>query len=363
MVILIWMSVASFCQTAREKYNFNLLSNDILQIVKETKAVGVSVALIDNYEVVWARGFGMNEIGTTDSVRITTLFQAASITKPVTAMAVVKKFNQGAILLTDDVDKQLISWHIPENYLTKEAPVTVKQLLSHTSGITNKEVPMYHPNDKLPTLVQALKGESPAENEPVVMAYYPGKTFSYSGWGYGILELLLMDTEKKNFPKVIQDEVFDPLQMSNSTFAYQLPNEKFKSIAYGHEQNKVFEHKYYVMEPLSPGGLWTTPTDLAKFIIEIQLSLIGKSNKVLTQNSTKLMLTPVLNDYALGFTKERRGNNVLFFGHDGQNYGYICSMLGSVENGRGVVIMTNSDNGWKAINKIKKLVGRKYWGF
>jgi hypothetical protein len=76
-----------------------------------------------------------------------------------------------------------------------------------------------------------------------------------------------------------------------------------------------------------------------------------------------LMTTPVMATYGLGFSNEIRGTGVKFFGHDGHNLGYICSMIGSHDKGFGVVIMTNSENGWKAVNKIKKLVGRKFWGF
>jgi CubicO group peptidase (beta-lactamase class C family) len=276
----------------------------------------------------------------------------------------MKEVQDGAISLTEDIDSQLMSWHIPANEFTKQAPINVKQLLSHTSGVSNEEFPPYQINEHLPTIVQALNGEKPSKNEPVTVVQYPGKLFSYSPGGYSILELLLRDTENKEIGEIVESKIFEPLQMHNSTFDYHLPNEKFELIASGHLQdNKVIDEKYFILQPLSFGGLWSTPTDLAKFLIEIQLSLKGRSNLILNRENTALMLKPVIGSYGLGFSTERRGNGVSFFGHDGHNYGYISSMIGSLDKGFGVVIMTNSENGWKAVNKIKKIVGRKFWGF
>jgi CubicO group peptidase (beta-lactamase class C family) len=340
------------------------LSKEIEKIVRESDAVGVSVALIDNYKIVWSKGFGITEAGTKDSVTTETLFQSASITKSMTAVTVMKKVQDKKISLTEDVNKQLTSWHIPSNEFTERSSVNVKQLLSHTSGVSNIVFPTYRQTDSLPNLVEALNGKKPAHNEPVVVANYPGEKFSYSGAGYAILELLLTDVSEKEYAEIVREEIFEPLQMNNSTFNHVLPDRKYKSVASGHLQgNKVVDGKYFILRPLAFGGLWSTPSDLAQFLIEIQLSLKGQSNKILNKETTELMLVPFMGGYALGFTLQKRGTGILFFGHDGHNYGYISSMLGSLDNGLGVVIMTNSENGWKAVNKIKKLVGRKFWGF
>lgn len=351
-------------QSAIEQSKFESLSDEIKKIVKDTKAIGVSIALIDNYEIVWAKGFGITKINTRDSVTTETLFQVASITKPITAMTVMKKVQDNSISMTGDIDKQLISWHIPDNNFSKKNPITVKNLLSHTAGVSNSQFLGYHPNDRLPTVVQALNAEAPAQNEKVKIVSKPGSVFSYSNCGYWILALLLEDIEKKEFKKIIKEEVLTPLEMTNSTFDTHLPNEQFKSIAFGHlSKNKVIEQKYYIYEPTSAGGLWSTPRDIANFLIEMQASLKGQSNKIINENNSNLMVTTVQKYYGLGFSREVRGTGVKFFGHDGHNMGYISSMLGSMEKGFGVVILTNSENGWKAVNKIKKLVGRKLWGF
>lgn len=364
------VTTSLYCQTSNhysEKYES--LIPEVNAIISKTNVVGVSIAIIENYRVVWAKGFGIKEARTNDSVTTTTLFQAASITKSLTANTVMKEVQAGKIALHEDVNKQLVSWHIPTNNYTKTSPVTVKQLLSHTAGITPNIFPPYTLQEELPSIVQALSGEKPAHNQPVTVADYPGKRYAYTGGGYAILELLLMDITQKTYPEIIKEQIFQPLKMNHSTFGFRLPDEQFPSIASGHlKGNKVIDGKYFITYPLSFGGLWSTPTDLAMFLSEIQSSSKEKQGRLLSQENARLMLTPVSysshtagGQYALGFTLEKRGP-VLFFGHDGHNYGYISSMLGSVEGGYGMVIMTNSENGWKAINKIKKLVGRKYWG-
>jgi CubicO group peptidase (beta-lactamase class C family) len=180
---------------------------------------------------------------------------------------------------------------------------------------------------------------------------------------------MLSEAEQTDYSSVITQSILAPLGMSYSTFETLLPNTLYPAVAYGHWNGKEkIDCNYYHSQPLAPGGLWSTPSDLAKFLVEIQLSLLGKSNRVLSQANTSLMLKPVRQaappkQYALGFSLEKRGTGVVFFGHEGHNYGYISSMLASLEGGFGLVIMTNGENGWKAVNKIKKLVGRAYWGF
>jgi CubicO group peptidase (beta-lactamase class C family) len=343
---------------------FQSLENEIRKIVKDTKAVGVSVALIDNYELVWAKGFGVVEVGTYDSVTTGTLFQAASISKSVTALAIIKKVREGKMSLNDNVDDRLISWHIPKSSLTDSHGVTIKQLLSHTGGVSNSSILGYEETDQLPNIVECLSGMKPALNDPVKIVATPGAQFAYSNCGYWILEALLEDIEKKKFRTVMTDEILLPIGMVNSSFESVPSNLHFASIAAGHlDKNKIIEGKYYRVRPQSSGGLWSTPTDLAKLLILIQKSRKGDVNDIINKDYAVLMTTPVVGSYGLGFSNEVRGTGVRFFGHDGHNMGYICSMLGSLDKGFGVVIMTNSENGWKAVNKIKKIVGRKFWGF
>jgi CubicO group peptidase (beta-lactamase class C family) len=352
------------CEPIVGQDKFQSLEIEIQKIVKDTKAVGVSVALINNFEVVWAKGFGVTETGTNDSVTTETLFQAASISKPVTALAIMKKVQEGKISLNENIDDRLTSWHIPKNNYTSSAVVTVKHLLSHTGGVDNSYILGYKETDRLPNTIECLNGTHPAQNDPVKIIATPGTQFSYSNAGYWILQALLEDLEKKEFERLMTDEILLPIGMSNSTFESVPSGIQFKSIAAGHlDNNKLIEGKYYRVRPQSSGGLWSTPTDLAKFLTLIQKSRNGEVNDIINKDYAILMTMPVKGSYGLGFTNEVRGTGVRFFGHDGHNMGYICSMIGSLDKGFGVVIMTNSENGWKAVNKVKKLVGRKFWGF
>lgn len=352
-------------QSSDQKYNG--LASDIRKIVSDTKVVGVSIAIIENYQILWTGAFGLKEIGTQDSVTTETIFQAASITKSITALAVMREVQDGKVSLDSSVNTYLKDWKIPGNYMTRNNDVTVRQLLSHTGGVANNVLPFaYEVNEKVPSLTQALKGEKPAKNEPVAVTYYPGRMYSYSGPGYGILQKLVEDLEGKEFTAIVDKRIFEPLKMRSSTFDYYLPNENFKSFASGHlKGNELMKGRYQIFQPLTFASLWSTPTDLAKVLIEMQLSLKGSSNKILNQQNAQLMIKPdriTQGKYGLGFYREGRGG-VSFFGHGGHNYGYISSMFGSPEGGFGMVIMTNSENGWKAINKINKLVGRRLWGF
>lgn len=365
-LLLLWLLPISVCAQVPGKYDS--LIPEINGIMKNTDAIGLSIAIVENYKLVWARGFGLIEQGKADLVTSQTLFQAASITKSLTATVIMKKIEEGKLSLTGDVNTQLISWKIPENQFVKQSPVNLKQLMSHTSGIMTGNFPSYKIHDSLPSLLQVLNGEAPATNKPVTVSYTPGKMHSYTGAGYVIMELLLTELEKKNFEDIVSQEIFTPLKMNNSTFNYSLPDTQFPSVASGHlKKGNVIDNRYYITYPLSFGGLWSTPSDLAIFLSEIQLSIKEHSGHILSQQNASMMVTPVCHSYhtaggqyALGFTLEKRGP-VTFFGHDGHNYGYISSMLGSLDGGYGMVIMTNSENGYKAINQIEKLIGRKYW--
>ncbi len=352
------------CKPVVGQDKFRSFEIEVQKIVKGTGTVGVSVALINNFEVVWAKGFGVTEIGTNDSITPQTLFQAASISKPVTALAIMKKVQEGTISLDENIDVRLRSWDIPKNNYTGSSAITVKHLLTHTGGVNNSYILGYKETDRLPNVVECLNGTNPAQNEPVKIIAIPGTQFSYSNSGYWILQALLEDLEKKEFARLMADEILLPIGMSNSTFESAPLSTQFKSIASGHlDKNKLIEGKYYRVRPQGSGGLWSTPTDLAKFLILIQKSRAGEADDIINRDYAILMTSPVMGSYGLGFSHEVRGTGVRFFGHDGHNMGYICSMIGSLDKGFGVVIMTNSENGWKAVNKIKKLVGRKFWGF
>jgi CubicO group peptidase (beta-lactamase class C family) len=328
--------------------------------MKHYKIPGVSVAVINNFKIDWAKAYGVKDIETNEPVTETTLFQAGSISKPVAAMVALKKVEEGKIALDEDINNRLTSWKLPDNEFTAKKKVTLANLLSHTAGLTVHGFPGYRPDAKLPTLQQVLDGAAPANTAAVRVNMEPGTKFRYSGGGTTIAQLAIMDIEKKPFPRIAKEIVLDRLKMTNSTYSQPLPDDTRKKAASGHKGNgSVVKGKIHVYPEMAAAGLWTTPTDLAKFAIESQLSLLGKSNKVLSKASTALMVTPYVSDnVGMGFFVEKKGN-ALYFGHGGADEGFRAQLLVHKEKGYGAVVMVNSDNG-QIIGEIMRAIAREY---
>jgi CubicO group peptidase (beta-lactamase class C family) len=324
------------------------------------KTPAVSIALINDGRIEWARGYGVLEAGGKEPVTSATLFQAASISKSLTAMLALRLVEQGKLDLDGDVNQRLVSWKIPESEFTKEQKVTVRRLLAHTAGVTVPGFLGYPVDEALPTVRQILEGEKPANSAPVRVDMTPGLKFRYAGGGYLILQQLMMDVTKMSFPELMQKTVLQKLEMKDSTFQQPLPTELVSRAAAGHLPNgEEIKGRWFVVPEVAADGLSTTPTDLARFVIEVQKSRSGKSNKVLSTASINLMLTPQIENIGLGFFIDGQGSSARFsFG--GANVGYKCRVLGYMNSGQGVVVMTNSENGAELMNEIIRSVAAEY---
>ena len=332
----------------------------IQERMKHYKIPGVSIAVISDFKVDWAKAYGVKDIETNEPVTTETLFQAASISKPVTAMVALKKVEEGKIALDENINNKLTSWKLPDNEFTAKRKVTLANLMSHTGGLTVHGFPGYAPGEKIPTVPQVLDGSPPANTSAVRVDMEPGSKFRYSGGGVTIEQLALTDIEKKPFPQIAREAVLRPLGMSHSTYSQPLPAGERKQAATGYRANgKEVEGKIHVYPEMGAAGLWTTPTDLAKFAIEVQLSIAGKSNKVLSRDTALKMVTPFIGDsICMGFFVEKHGK-ALYFGHGGANEGFRSGLLVSRDKGYGVAVMVNSDNG-QIINEIFRSVAREY---
>jgi CubicO group peptidase (beta-lactamase class C family) len=324
------------------------------------KIPGVSVAVINDFKVDWAKGYGVKDVETKEPVTTETLFQAGSISKPVAAMAALKKVSEGKISLEENINDKLTTWKLPDNQFTANKKVTLASLLSHTGGLTVHGFPGYAPNEKIPSLPQVLDGASPANTAPVRVDMEPGTKFRYSGGGVTIAQLAIMDIEKKPYPQIAKETVLGPLGMSSSTYEQPLPDATRKKAASGHRQNgNLVDGKIHIYPEMAAAGLWTTPTDLAKFGIEVQLSLAGKSNKVLSKEMIEKMITPYHSDsVGMGFFIEKHGN-AIYFGHDGADEGFRAGLLVHRDRGYGIAVMVNSDNG-QIIPEIFRSVATEY---
>lgn len=310
-----------------------------------SKLPGFSVALIEQGEIAWVEGYGVLQAGGDKAVTRETRFQAASISKPVAAMAALHLVEAGVLDLDADVNAALRSWQVPENEHTREHKVTLRGLLSHTAGLTVSGFRGYAASEDVPTLQQVLDGEPPANSEPVRVMQEPGTAYSYSGGGYTVVQQLLEDVTGKPFAALMQELVLDKLGMAHSTFEQPLPVAYAARAATAHRASgDPIPGRWHTYPEQAAAGLWTTPSDLARFALEVLRSYAGESNAVLSVEMTRQMLTPTLGWYGLGFgiiEKEswRR------FEHGGWNEGYHCLMSGYIGTGQGVVWMTNGENG------------------
>jgi CubicO group peptidase (beta-lactamase class C family) len=307
---------------------------------------GVSIAVINNYKLEWARGYGWADTADHRPVTTETLFQAASISKSLNAMGVLKLADQKKIDLHQDINTWLRSWKFPEDSFTRTQKITVAHLLSHTAGLSVHGFPGYEWKDSLPTDNQILDGQRPANTKAVRSIFEPGKRFQYSGGGTTITKKIIIDVSNDSYTNYIHKQVLEPMGMVRSFYTQPPPPGAFPYLATAYYSNgKPVNGKFHLYPEQAPDGLWTNPSDLAKFIIEVQLSLQGKSNKVLSKEMTTTMVTPYIDQSAaMGvFIDEKEKQK--YFQHGGANEGFRCQYFGSLENGNGVVVMVNSDNG------------------
>jgi CubicO group peptidase (beta-lactamase class C family) len=332
------------------------------EVMQKYQVPGVSVAVIKNFEIHWAKGYGVADAETGLPVEPHTLFQAASISKPVTAMAVLKAVEEGRVSLDADINEMLQSWKVSHGEFTQTLPVTPRALLSHTSGADDGfGFPGYHPAQLRPTLVQILAGEKPSNVGPVLFARPPFTAFKYSGGGTTIMQLAMIETLGKPFAEIMQHYVLDPLGMVDSTYEQPLPSAREARAARAHSaQGKAMDVKWHVYPEQAAAGLWTTPSDLARFVIEIQRAQHAPAGRVLSQAMARQMVTPVgVGPFTVGLVLDKHGEG-WYVSHSGGNWGFQGYLVGHVRKGYGVIVMTNSDSGNPVVHEIKARVAAAY---
>jgi len=329
---------------------------------KQFNVPGVSVAVIKDFKIEWARGYGVMDAATNAPVTTDTLFQAASISKTIAAMASMKAVQNGRFALDQDVNTILKSWKLPGGEYTKEQSVTPRSLMSHTSGTGDGfGFPGYNPDAPLPTLPQILDGQAPSNLRSVRLERPPLTGFKYSGGAVIIQQLALMDAVGRPFADIARDWVLAPIGMANSTYEQPLPAARQKQAALAHNRTGArMDAPWHVYPEQAAAGLWTTPTDLAMFLIEVQKTLAGQSTRVLTRASMLEMVTPVgVGPFAVGFQVTKQGEG-WYFGHGGSNWGFQCNMIAHRIKGYGLVVMTNGDNGGPLMQALMRGIQQAY---
>jgi CubicO group peptidase (beta-lactamase class C family) len=339
----------------RTSHGMNLIDR-----MKHYKVPGVSIAFFAHEKILWTRAYGYADARKMRVVTPETLFQAASISKPISALAVLRLVQDGKLKLDEDVNVKLKGWRVPDNEFTKVQKVTLRRILSHTAGLTVDGFPGYSADEPLPTITQILDGEKPANTKLVIVDIVPGTIWRYSGGGYAVMQLLLTEVTGKSFPDILDREVLRPLGMSHSTFVQPLPKSLKRGAATAYESDGVpLAGDFHTYPEMAAAGLWTTPSDLARAAIEVQKDYAGSSNKLLSKDMARQMLTHQKDNWGLGVSLAA-ADHPLRFGHGGSNEGFRCDFEAYIESGQGIVIMTNANSGDAIIGEIKRAIAQEY---
>lgn len=319
----------------------------------ELKVPGVSIAFIEDGKVKWTRTYGLSDASVARGVTPDTLFQAASMSKAVAAAGALRLVEQGRLDLDGDVNARLKTWQVPASPYTAVQKVTLRRLLSHTAGLTVSGFPGYAAGKPIPGDVQMLDGKPPA-NTPAVRSFEPpGAAYAYSGGGYTVAQLLMVEAGRQPFPALLDRLVLRPAGMRGATFGQPLPRSLVGKAASGHNvKGEAIPGRRHTYPEYAAAGLWTTPSDYGRFLIALQDAHAGRPGAILRQDTARTMLTPGSSGYALGMIVEPRGPR-LAIQHSGGNEGFQCQSFAFLDGSRqGVVVMTNSNGGWRLAREV-----------
>jgi CubicO group peptidase (beta-lactamase class C family) len=349
LIIILFLSLNSFSQEVKDK--IKLFENDLNYwdkskskkwSLKERMAFynvnAVSIAVIKDYKMEWIKAYGYTDVSEKKSATTETLFQAASISKSINSLGILKLVEEGKLELDNDINNYLKIWKFPYDSISKGKKISIANLLNHTAGLSVGGFGGYEKGKQLPTTIETLDGLKPSNSNAVRSIFEPGLKFQYSGGGITISQLILENTTGEKYEDYMMKNVLTQLGMSNSSFNQPPAKEIENILATGYNNGKEVEGKYHIYPEKAAAGLWTNPTDLAKYIIETQLSLLGKSNKILSKEMSAKRLE---NNFGV-FLNDFKGAK--YFGHSGGNEGFVCHYVGSLENGNGLVVMTNGRN-------------------
>lgn len=334
----------------------------IQELMTRFNVPAVSIAVIQDFDIHWAKAYGVADVETGATANTDTMFQAASISKPVAAMAVLRAVQDGLFTLDTDINSILTSWKLDGGEFTTTQPVTPRMLTSHTSGLGDGfGFPGYDPSATLPTVVQILGGNPLSNVGPLFMERPPMTLMEYSGGGVTLMQQALADARKRPFAEIMRDTVLRPIGMTRSSYEQPITPEHDRNAARAHSrEGKPMGAKWHVYPEQAAAGLWTTPSDLARFAIEVQKSAVGKSNRVLSRATVQEMLSPVgVGEFAVGFALSQRGQG-WYFSHNGGNWGFQCTLLAHKVKGYGLAIMTNGDRGGQLISELSNRIQAAY---
>ncbi|MFQ3219889.1 MAG: CubicO group peptidase (beta-lactamase class C family) [Paraglaciecola sp.] len=323
-----------------------------------SKTPALSVAVIHNGKLDWSAAWGQIQTGGPQA-DCSSLFQAGSLAKPVTVLAAMRMKAKGKIDFDRSIETYLSSYQLPAGRQTSDNPVTFRNLLSHTSGVTRGGYEGYAKNEQIPSDQQIARGEAPSNSRKVEVANLPGTLLAYSGGGYTVVEIALQDQLHKPFNQIMREWLFGPIDMKQADFTIPLPDSLHPHTARGHQiDGTIIPGGWNNYPEQAAAGLWATATDLAMFLLEIHKGYEGKS-KVFTQANIRELLDNPIQNHVYGFRLIGKGDQI-FITHYGGTVGYRSGMTLNLQTGNGAVFLTNSDNGSNLGEAFFSSVSRAY---
>lgn len=336
------------------------LDDRIRDLMAKRHIPGLSLAIVKDGAIVRAQGYGVTAVEGGIPVTPDTLFQAGSVSKPVSAFGALLLVEQKKISLDDDINRSLRSWQLPDNEFTAGNPVTLRRLLSHSAGTTVHGFPGYAVGKPVPTLQQVLDGEKPANTPAVRVDLVPGSKWRYSGGGYSIVQQAMIDVSGQTFPDYMRKNVLVPAGMLASSFEQPMPADRASVAAAGHRANgRKVPGGWHIYPEMAAAGLWTTPSDLARFVIVLQASLAGEEKALLSRETASLMVTLEKGNFGLGLAISGSGPSARFT-HGGRDEGFDANLIAYCEKGLGAVVMINANDNSSAMRRVMSAIAEAY---
>ena len=311
----------------------------------------VSLAVIDQGKIEWAGIYQNAKFSEEQELDCTSIFQAASLSKPVTFLAAVRMHAAGEIDLDENIETYLKDFALPQGKQTTENPVTLRNIFAHTSGITPGGYQGYARDLDVPSDPDILRGSDGVNSPAIEVVTPPNETLAYSGGAYTLAELALQDLYNDEFSNIMKEWILEPVGMKYSEFTQPLPASKSNQVAKGHTPSgDVLDGGWRNHPEQAAAGLWSNATDMAQFLIEIYRAYHGKSS-IFSQTDIQSIVSQERNGQAFGFILNQSGDDIAIT-HYGGNAGYRTGMTISLTNGNGLVYLINSDNGGALGNEL-----------
>jgi CubicO group peptidase (beta-lactamase class C family) len=333
----------------------------ILERMKFYNVKGLSVAVIENNKISWAKGYGWADEEEKRPVTTETLFEPGSISKSLNSVGILKLAQNKELDLHTDINTYLRSWKCPYDSLSKGKKITLSQILSHHAGLSVHGFPGHDIDRPMPTVYDILDGINGSPTPPVRSMFEPDLKFQYSGGGTTISQVILSDVTAQPYDVWMYENVLKPIGMIHSTYAQPPAKDLRKLCASGYMMNgDRVTSKFHAYPEQAAAGLWMTPSDLCNYIIDMQLAYKGGKSNVLNEDMVKLHLTPTYTDgsAAMGtFIEEHDGAK--FFKHDAGNDGFCGLFYAGLDDGFGIVIFANG-NEFKIIYEVLNSINKAY---